>query len=393
MLFYHARIFLENRFIDGAFETENGRFKAIFPGGGAEEVCRPGQSGTDLGGALVIPGLVDIHIHGSIGEDASDGDVQGLIRMGRFLAERGVTTFVPTTMTLPPAVLEQACQSVADARERRPSDCARIPGIHLEGPFLSEKKKGAQNASYLRNPDPDLFARLYEKSRNLIKIIDIAPELEGAADFAKENSRLCTISAAHTAADYETAAAFFDAGASHLTHLFNAMPPLHHRHPGVIGAAAERESVTAELICDGHHVHPGAVRMAFKLFAGRICLISDALRCTGMPDGAYELGGQMTQLSGGLARLADGTIAGSASTLADCLRKAVAFGIPAEDAIPAATIVPAKVIGCDDRIGSIEAGKCADFLVCDETMRVRQVYVGEKRIHLSVRDPHFLSGG
>lgn len=167
----------------------------------------------------------------------------------------------------------------------------------------------------------------------------------------------------------------FAAGARHLTHLFNAMPPLLHRDPGVIGAAAEREDVTAELICDGYHVHPSAVRAAFRLFPGRICLISDALRCCGMPEGEYELGGQKVWLKGGVARLADGTLAGSASTLYDCLLKAIDFGIPREQAITAATLAPARVLGVDAVVGSIAPGKLADFTVCAPDLRPKTTYM------------------
>ena len=213
-----------------------------------------------------------------------------------------------------------------------------------------------------------------------MRIVDLAPELPGAADFAEKAAKLCTVSVAHTDASYEEARAVYAAGATHLTHLFNAMPSIHHRRPGVIGAASENENVYAELICDGQHVHESAVRMAFKLFPGRICLISDALRCCGMPDGQYELGGQDVFLKGGIARLADGTIAGSAATLTQCLQNAVAFGIDRDEAIRAATLNPARQLGCADRVGSIAEGMQADFLICDESLGLRSVYIGGRRI-------------
>ncbi len=176
----------------------------------------------------------------------------------------------------------------------------------------------------------------------------------------------------------------FDAGATHLTHLFNAMSGIHHRHPGPIGAASERENVTAELICDGIHVHPSAVRMAFRLFPGRICLISDALRCCGMADGSYSLGGQEILLSGGVARLTGGAIAGSAADLYQCMRRAVSFGIPREQAVWAATALPARVIGRESETGAIADGRAADFVICGGELEPEAVYLGGKRLEQGV---------
>ena len=233
-----------------------------------------------------------------------------------------------------------------------------------------------QIQGYLRLPDYAAFERLYNASEGLLRIADIAAELPGAVEFTEKASKLCTVSIAHTDCTYEEASAVFDAGASHLTHLYNAMPGIHHRKPGPIGAGSERENVVAELISDGYHIHPSAVRMAFRLFPGRICLISDALRCCGMPDGQYTLGGQDVFLKGGVAKLADGTIAGSAANLYECMQRAVSFGIPAEQAILSATIIPAREIGQDAEIGSIAVGKLADFVVCDAALNRSAVYLG-----------------
>lgn len=368
MRYGNGFIFQGNKgFVRGGFCVSEGRFESVFEGDGSFDV--------DLKGAYVIPGLVDIHIHGANGFDFSDGDTDGLIRMGRFLAGRGITAFAPTSMTLGYDALKKAFASAVSYREANPAGGARLLGIHMEGPYLSEKKKGSQNEKYLRNPDTEGFLELFRGCGGLIKIVDIAPELSGAAEFAREVSEICRVSVAHTDADYDTAKEIFDAGATHLTHLYNAMSAFNHRAPGVIGAASEDVRVMAELICDGYHVHPSAVRAAFLLFPDRICLISDALRCLGMPDGRYELGGQEVFLSDGAARLAGGTLAGSACDLYTCMQRAVSFGIPKETAVRAATIVPARQLGAEDECGSITPGIPADFIICDSELNREKVFL------------------
>ena len=427
MWFQNAQIFTPNGYVKGSFRVQNGIFTDIIRGAvpPADRTVRPAvaaaaasdavdpagmapqaENAVDLAGAKVLPGLVDIHTHGNSGTDFSDADPEGLVRMAGYLARHGITSFTPTSLSLPPDRLLAAFRTAKELYdlqraeeelpERQPKEGsrdswqakeaprrtngnvlgARVMGIHMEGPFFSADKKGSQNGAYLRNPDFDVFKSLFDGCGGLIRIVDAAPELPGAALFTAQAKMLCTVSAAHTGADYEAAKCMFEAGCTHLTHLFNAMPGIHHRAPGVIGAASERDDVAAELICDGLHVHPSAVRMAFKLFPGRICLISDALRCCGMPDGEYEHGGQVVHLSDGIARLQDGTIAGSAANLFDCLRNAVRFGIPEEEAIRAAAINPAKEIGAADQIGSIEKGKYADFLICDSEWNLKGVFIG-----------------
>ena len=374
MLYKNANIFTaDNGFVFGSFSVEEDRFGDIVPGENAAE-------GADLNGAYVIPGLIDIHTHGNSGGDFSDGVYEDDEKMARFYAKNGVTSFAPASMTLPYDVLEKAFAEGRKLADNRPADCARLAGINMEGPFFSEKKKGAQNGAYLMDPDFEAFRKLYDGCGGLVRVVDIAPELPGAVEFTGKAKELCTVSVAHTDATYEETKAVLDAGATHVTHLYNAMPPIHHRKPGVIGAASENESVVAELICDGLHVHPSSIRMAFKLFPDRICLISDSLRCTGMPEGIYPFAGQQVRLQNNECRLLDGTIAGSIATLYQCMLNVIDYGIPKETAIRAATIIPAREIGRDADIGSIEKGKYADFVVCDANLARREVYIGGSRI-------------
>ena len=374
MVFKNANIFTEDfQFVRGGFTVENGRFGKVFEG---DCDCK----GYDLGGAYVIPGLIDVHNHGNSNADFSDGSYEGVARMAAYLGANGVTSFAPASMTLPYDVLEKAFATAAKLHAEKPAGSSKLQGIQMEGPFFSEKKKGAQNGAYLRLPDYDAFEKLFNGCGGLVKIVDVAPELEGAEEFVAKASKLCTVSIAHTDSDYEHAKAAIDAGVTHLTHLYNAMPPIHHRKPGVIGACAENKKVRAELICDGIHVHPSSIRMAFSLFgASRIVLISDALRCCGMPDGTYELGGQAVYLKGKTCTLADGTLAGSVTNLFDCMRNVISYGIAPEKAVRAATWNPACALGMEDEIGSIAPGKAADFVVCDADWGRKEVYIdGEK---------------
>ena len=375
MFYKNARIFCSDfQFRTGAFEVKDGKFGAVLPKFVPEDAI-------DLQGATVIPGLIDVHNHGNSGADFSDGDYAGVKKMAEYLAKHGITSFAPASMTLPYDVLSKAFATAKQLKEEAPAGHARIMGIQMEGPYFSEKKKGAQNGEYLKNPDFDGFKKLYDGCGGLVKIVDVAPELPGAAEFIDKAKDLCTVSVAHTDSDYEHARMAFQMGATHLTHLYNAMPGIHHRNPGVIPAASETPSVRAELICDGMHIHPASVRLAFAIFGGeRMILVSDALRCCGMPDGEYELGGQPVFLAGGVAKLADGTLAGSATNLYDCMKNAILFGIREEDAVRACTYNPACSLGVQDQVGSIATGALADFIVCRSDYTGRRVFMGGKEL-------------
>jgi len=362
-------------FHSGAFEVVDGKFGAVLP----ENV--PADA-VDLQGAKVIPGLIDVHSHGNSGADFSDGDYEGLKAMAAYYASVGVTSFAPASMTLPYETLAAAFANARRLVEEAPEGCSVLRGIQMEGPYFSYAKRGAQNADYLKEPDFEGFKALQEGCGGLVRIVDIAPELPGAAEFVAKAKELCTVSVAHTDSDYDHAKAAFDAGATHLTHLYNAMPGIHHRNPGVIPAAVENPNVRAEIICDGYHIHPSSVRLAFTMFKDRMILVSDSGRCAGQSEGyQFDLGGQMAEIRGGVAKLVGSdTIACSAANLWTCLQNVLAWGIPEEDAVRAASYNPACAIGADKVVGSIETGRQADFLVCSEDYTQRRVFLAGREL-------------
>ena len=375
MFYKNARIFTDDfQFHTGAFEVVDGKFGAILPDTVPEDAV-------DLGGATVIPGLIEVHSHGNTNHDFSDGDYEGLVAMARYYLSCGITSFAPASMTLDYGTLGKAFATARRLADEKPEGCSVLRGIQMEGPYFSYKKKGAQNADYLKDPDFEGFQKLYNDCGGLIRIVDVAPELPGAEDFVRQASKLCTVSIAHTDSDYDHAKAAVDAGVTHLTHLYNAMPGITHRAPGVIPAASENPNVRAEIICDGIHIHPAAVRLGFAMFPGRMILVSDSGRCAGLPDGTqFDLGGQSAWLRDGVGKLADGTIACSATNLYQCMLNCLRWQIREEDVIKAATYNPACALGVEDQVGSIATGKTADFLVCTSRYATRRVFLAGQEV-------------
>ena len=325
----------------------------------------------DAEGLLVLPGLVDIHSHGAAGEDFSDGNPEGLKKILQYEKRCGITSYCPTSMTFPKERLRQIFASIKGAQTE---DGATVVGINMEGPFLDPAKKGAHVEKWIAAPDVAFVRELNQDADGLVRLVTLAPNMDGAEEFIKEMHEEVCISLGHTAADYDCASRAMKLGAHHVTHLYNAMQPFGHRAPGLIGAAMDDPECMVELICDGYHIHPSAIRAAFRLFGPeRVILISDSMRATGMENGTYELGGQEVTVKDRKAVLKDGTLAGSATNLYGCMCKAVEFGIPLEQAIMAATANPARSIGIFDRVGSIRIGKQADLLLVSENLELKRV--------------------
>ena len=342
----------------------NGELKTVKLDGGKIVSVEPdtGRGDIDAGGNLLLPGLIDVHTHGCIGMDTMDADFEP---MCRFYAEHGTTSFLPTTMTMGYDALERVTKAKTDFPG------AEILGFHFEGPYISEKHKGAQNPAYIKKPSAKEFSRFKN-----VKMVTVAPESEGSAEFIRAVTPECIVSIGHTDCTYETALEAIENGASCLTHTYNAMPPFHHRNPGPIGAAFEKH-IYAQIICDGFHISKPVVVATYKMFgADRMLLISDSIRSAGLPDGEYESGGLKVFLKNGAARLADGTIAGSSAILLDCVKKAVEFGIPLDDAVRMASRTPAELLGV--KKGRIEPGYDADLLITDRELNIKTVITAGK---------------
>lgn len=334
----------------------------------------------DLTGLRVFPGLIDMHIHGFRGHYCLDENPDSLCDFAAELARYGVTSFLPTTTATPPALLLNALRRLKSISGN--NNGAVIRGIYMEGPFLSPVYKGAMREDCLCLPDTALAEAFQEASGGLLKVMAIAPELDGADVLIRwcvKNGIRPSI--AHTAADYATACAAIGAGADHVTHLFNAMADPRHREPGVFGAALDG-GATAEIIADGHHVHPAFLRMAYRLFGPeRLILTSDDTPISGCGDGSFCMDGRVSVVRDGVCRLPDGTINGNVQPLLTCVLRAEQFGIPLTDAVRMASETPAKKLGIYNETGSIAPGKSADLFVLDEQNRVRLTMVGGRMVY------------
>jgi len=364
---------------DGLLEGRTILFDEVIHGFG--DVPPQGAEIIDAGGGYVSPGLIDVHCHGFMGWDASHGDLDELRRMSRRAAQFGVTSWLPTTMTLDWPVLERCFAAIRAAQIDSLSpewNGAQVLGCHAEGPFINPKKKGAQAESCIQRPDAEKLCPWAD----VIRLMTLAPEMDGALECIRAARKMgITLSMGHTDATYDQALAGIGAGVTHATHTFNAMPPLNHREPGVVGAALGDNRVFCELICDTFHVHPALFTMVAKVAGERLVLITDSIPVAGLPDGPHDQMGATVVVDGMKLRFPDGTIAGSALTLDAAVRNfAKHTGLPIWRAANLASLNPARSIGVDDRKGTLETGKDADIVIADGDFNVRQTYVRGRRV-------------
>ena len=354
-------------------ETEHGKEGGTYPAG------EPGKENLqviDAVGNYILPGLVDIHTHGRAGEDFSLLAEGSLERLCASYAACGVTSVVGTTMTNRTELVEESIYRMGRYMQQENPEGARLLGIHMEGPFLGQEKKGAHDAAYFRLPDISYVEKLQELCGGTIRLLTMDPLLSGAEELIQYcRKQGIRVSLGHTACDYDTAIRMRRAGADHVTHLFNAMNPLHHRKPGLAGAALDT-GMYAELICDGFHLHPAIIRLMFAACPERMVLISDSMPAAGLSDGAYSLGGLKVLVKEGKAVQEDGTIAGSTVSLYEAMVQAIRFGIPKEIAVNSATRLPAEALGLENVAGSIGIGRRADFLVVTAEWNLEQVFLG-----------------
>ena len=366
-----GKIILKDRIAEGCALLYTDRIEGVVD----EALIPDGAEIIDAKGGYIAPGLIDMHIHGYLGKDVCDGEEESIRTISKGLLENGVTGYLPTTMTVDMKVIRKALDVCRALRKESENwDGSVILGCHAEGPFISESKKGAQDAKYILKPDAD-FVKEYA---DIIKTITLAPETD-EKDFSaiREITRDTdvVVSMGHTSADYETAMASVNAGVSHVTHLFNAMTPLQHRGPGVVGAAMNAD-VSCELIVDTFHVDPALYNMLWKLKGRKLCFITDCLPAGGLPEGEYTLGGAKIIYRGIVCRLEDGTVAGSVLHLNKGVWNVYTNSdIPLYECVNCASLNPATVLGIDKTKGSLETGKDADIIITDSEFNIEKTII------------------
>lgn len=373
----NGRIVLPDGVAENAVLLFDEKIRGIVP----ESELPAGAEVIDAEGKYVIPGLVDMHIHGYLGEDASDGSFDGIRIMAEGVAKNGVTGFLPTTMTVSYDELRAAFAQIRrGVKESLEPDWqgAQILGVNAEGPFINPSKKGAQAGENIRTGD----AAFLKEYLDILRVFTIAPEMPDNMNCIREMAGECLISMGHTNATFSEAKAAIDAGVGHVTHLFNAQTPLMHRDPGVVGAALTDERVSTELIADAFHVSPYLFPLVARMKGDKLVLITDCTRAGGLADGEYTLGGQPIFVNGIECRLADGTIAGSVLKLNQAIRNLLKYtDLPVWEAVNAASLNPAKRIGADISKGSLEVGKDADIAVCDDDFNISRTIVRGRTVY------------
>ncbi|HUP47156.1 MAG TPA: N-acetylglucosamine-6-phosphate deacetylase [Thermoanaerobaculia bacterium] len=360
-------------FIDGTIRED---VLVMMNRGRITDVARTASppSGVERVGGLMVPGFIDMHIHGGDGADFMDADPEANRRILRFHARHGTTAMAATTLSSSAADLERAVKAIA-ATAADEVGGAEICAIHLEGPYINRRNAGAQDSGSIRPADVHEIAALLAAAPRLKFVITLAPEIDGARALIEHFRGRILFSIGHTSGDFADAVAALGWGASHFTHLFNAMTGMHHREPGVVGAALVSADATAELIADGVHVHPAVLRIATMLLPHRVALVTDAIRACGLAAGRYKLYGYEVTVDEGTARLANGTLAGSVLTMATAVQNMVELaGLPIEAVIPLATEVPARILGIADRKGKLERGHDADLAVLTPRFQVERVF-------------------
>ena len=368
MFYKNGEVFLEGKFQKADIEVKDGRFQTVSP---AVTSDKPGES-VDCTGKYIIPGFIELHSHGCIGHDFTTADTKDMEKMCEFYGKNGITSILATTMTIDYKIYKKAMTNIKEMIKIQKKG-SRIIGINMEGPFLGADKKGAHDERYLMPIDEEKYLELNELSGDNVRIIDLDPNLAGSLEFIKKYSKSKVISLAHTSCDYDLASKAIEAGATHITHLFNAMNGMHHRQPGLVGAVSDFD-VHAEMICDGIHIHPAVIRLMYKAASDKLILISDSMSAAGLEDGIYELGGQKVYVVNGKATLEDGTIAGSTTTVYKAFKNVIRYGIPVEQAILSATLIPAMAVRAEKEIGSIAPGKRADFIIMDQDYNIEKVF-------------------